>query len=84
MPLALPQLVEMGVAALKIEGRQRAAQPMYRKLVQVPARRSMPFCGNPHRYSVRPMAVPGRPGRRRAVTQGAYERPGNELPMSHP
>ncbi len=72
----LPQLVEMGVAALKIEGRQRS--PAYvSQVVQVLRAAVDAACGNPHRYSVRPewqsrLAAQAEGAQ---VTQGAYERP---------
>ncbi|MFN4264672.1 MAG: peptidase U32 family protein [Aquabacterium sp.] len=72
----LPQLVEMGISALKIEGRQRS--PAYvSQVVQVLRAALDSAQANPHRFSVRPewQTRLAAQAEGTQVTQGAYERP---------
>lgn len=72
----LPKLAEMGVAAIKIEGRQRS--PAYVTQVVSTLRAALDSAhGNPNRYSPRPEwnAMLARHAEGSQVTQGAFERP---------
>ena len=72
----LPQLVRMGVAALKIEGRQRS--PAYVGQVVATLRTALDSAENdPARFTARPewMSALARHAEGAHVTQGAFERP---------
>lgn len=72
----LPQLIKMGVAALKIEGRQRS--PNYVGQVVGTLRQAIDAAShNPERYSARPdwQASLARHAEGAQITQGAFERP---------
>jgi O2-independent ubiquinone biosynthesis protein UbiU len=72
----LPRLIEMGVAALKIEGRQRS--PAYVTQVTSTLRSALDSAlGNPARYSARPewQAALAAHAEGSQVTQGAFDRP---------
>jgi collagenase-like PrtC family protease len=75
----LPQLINMGVAAIKIEGRQRS--PSYVTQVVGTLRAALDAAQrDPGRYSARPewQAMLARHAEGAQVTQGAFERPGNK------
>lgn len=72
----LPQLIKMGVAALKIEGRQRS--PNYVSQVVGTLRTAIDAAQeNPERYSAKPswQSVLAKHAEGAQVTQGAFERP---------
>lgn len=72
----LPKLINMGVAAIKIEGRQRS--PTYVAQVVSTLRAALDAAAiNPERYSARPdwHATLARHAEGAQVTQGAFERP---------
>lgn len=72
----LPQLMKMGVTALKVEGRQRS--PNYVGQVVGTLREAIDAAGrNPERYSARPdwHSNLARHAEGAQVTQGAFERP---------
>ncbi|GAB4057045.1 ubiquinone anaerobic biosynthesis protein UbiU [Uliginosibacterium sediminicola] len=72
----LPRLVQMGVAALKIEGRQRS--PAYVTQVTSTLRSALDSAlSNPARYSARPewQAALAAHAEGSQVTQGAFDRP---------
>jgi len=72
----LPQLMEMGVAAIKIEGRQRS--PAYVEQVTRVWRQAIDHCAaQPARYTVQPQWVAdlGRWAEGQQHTLGAYNRP---------
>ncbi|HJW12418.1 MAG TPA: U32 family peptidase, partial [Albitalea sp.] len=72
----LPELMEMGVAAIKIEGRQRS--PAYVEQVTRVWRAAIDECaGAPDRYAVHPAwtAALGRFAEGQQHTLGAYNRP---------
>lgn len=72
----LPQLMKMGVSAIKIEGRQRS--PAYVAQVTRVWREAIDSCrDNPHRYSARPAWMTGldKVAEGQQHTLGAYHRP---------
>lgn len=72
----LPQLIKMGVSAIKIEGRQRS--PNYVSQVVGTLRSALDAAkDNPDRYSTKPywQEVLARHAEGAQVTQGAFERP---------
>jgi collagenase-like PrtC family protease len=72
----LPQLIKMGVSAIKIEGRQRS--PNYVSQVVGTLRTALDVAlDNPERYSAKPywQEVLARHAEGAQVTQGAFERP---------
>jgi len=72
----LPQLLAMGVAAIKIEGRQRS--PAYVAQVTKVWREAIDTCvANPHRYSAKPiwMTSLDKVAEGQQHTLGAYHRP---------
>jgi putative protease len=72
----LPQLMKMGVRAIKIEGRQRS--PAYVAQVTKVWREAIDNCrGNPHRYSAKPvwMSDLDKVAEGQQHTLGAYHRP---------
>ena len=72
----LPQLMKMGVRAVKIEGRQRS--PAYAALVARTWREAIDHCAaNPHRYAPKPawMASLDKVAEGQQHTLGAYHRP---------
>ena len=72
----LPQLMKMGVSAIKIEGRQRS--PAYVAQVTQVWRQAIDSCrDNPHRYSAKPqwMGALDKVAEGQQHTLGAYHRP---------
>lgn len=72
----LPRLAEMGVAAIKIEGRQRS--PAYVSQVVATLRAAIDnACAAPSRFAARPewMSALARHAEGTQVTQGAFDRP---------
>jgi collagenase-like PrtC family protease len=72
----LPQLIKMGVSAIKIEGRQRS--PNYVSQVVETLRNALDAAKDkPGRYSTKPywQEVLARHAEGAQVTQGAFERP---------
>ena len=72
----LPQLMKMGVRAIKIEGRQRS--PAYVAQVTKVWREAIDNCrDNPHRYSAKPVWMSGldKVAEGQQHTLGAYHRP---------
>jgi len=72
----LPQLLKMGVRAIKIEGRQRS--PAYVAQVTKVWREAMDHCmANPHRYAPKPVWMSGldKVAEGQQHTLGAYHRP---------
>ncbi|MEN9375323.1 MAG: hypothetical protein RL710_480 [Pseudomonadota bacterium] len=72
----LPQLMKMGVRAIKIEGRQRS--PAYVAQVTKVWREAIDSCrDNPHRYSAKPVWMSGldKVAEGQQHTLGAYHRP---------
>ncbi len=72
----LPQLLKMGVRAIKIEGRQRS--PAYVAQVTKVWREAMDHCmANPHRYAPKPAWMTGldNVAEGQQHTLGAYQRP---------
>ena len=71
----LPQLIKIGVAAIKVEGRQRS--PMYTAQVTRTLRQALDAAADPADYRVTPAwdAALGKVSEGSQSTLGAYNRP---------